>query len=152
MSTVTSGNLVAADALERLGELDLAPVDAHLEALPDRVGELGLRDRPEEDAGLAGLDVEADLGLPEPLGDLLGLLEALRLVQRAAGVDLLELRDPGRRRRLGELARQQKVPRVPARDVDDLAAQAELLDVFSEDDLHVASWRRTAAEPSRGRA
>ena len=119
--------------------------------LPDRVGEVRLRHRPEQDAGLAGLDVEAELRLAEPLRDLLRLLEALRLVQRAAGVHLLELRHARGRRRLGELARQEEVPRVPARDVDDLAAQAELVDVFSEDDLHLSS-KRTEAAPSRARA
>ena len=62
---------------------------------------------------LPGLDVEADLRLAEPLRDLLRLLEALRLVQRAAGVDLLELRDPGGRRRLRELARQRKFRAYP---------------------------------------
>src|SRR5215210_5216440 len=40
------------------------------------------------------------------------------------------------RRRLGELARQQIVAREPRSDVDDLAAQADLLDVLSQDDLH----------------
>ena len=98
-----------------------------------------LRDRSEQHAGLAGLDVEADLRLAEALRDLLRLLEALRLVQRAPRVDLLELGDPRRGCRLRELARQQEVPRVPARDVDDLAAQADLLDVFPENDLHL-SW------------
>ena len=54
------------------------------------------------------------------------------------GVDLAHLGDPGRRRVLGEPARKQVVAGVAARDVDDLAAQAELLDVLEQDDLHGA--------------
>ena len=54
--------------------------------------------------------------------------------------------------RLGQLPRQQEVARVAARDVHDLAAQAELLDVLEQDDLHPATPRRTAATPSRGPA
>ena len=73
-------NLVAADPLQRLVEVDLPAVDPDLELVPDRVREVRLRDRPEEDARLAGLDVEAELRLAEPLRDLLRLLEALRLV------------------------------------------------------------------------
>ena len=45
-------------------------------------------------------------------------------------------RRPRGRRRLGELPGQQVVAGVPAGDVDDLAAQADLLDVLPEDDLH----------------
>ena len=68
--------------------------------------------------------------------DLLGLLEGLSLVPRALLLVLAQLRDLGRRRRLGELPRQQVVAGEPRGDVHDLAAQAELLDVLSEDDLH----------------
>src|SRR5206468_8114099 len=109
------------------------------ELVPDQVREVRLRHRPEEDARLAGLDVEAELSLAQPLRDLLRLLEALRLAQRAPGVHLLELLDAGGRRRLREVSREQEVAGVAARDVDDLAAQAERVDVFSEDDLHL-SW------------
>ena len=83
-----------------------------------------------------GLDVEAELRLAEPLRDLLRLPDALRLVQGPARVHLLELLDAGGRGRLRELARQEEVTCVPARDVDDLAAQAELVHVFPENDLH----------------
>src|SRR5262245_5755218 len=134
-------DLVAPDPLQRLVHPDLAPVDADLELVPDRVREVRLGDRPEEDAGVAGLDVEAELRLAEPLRDLLRLLEALCLAQRPARVDLLELLHARGGRRLREPAREQEVARIAARDVDDLAAQAELVDVFSEDDLHLSSVR-----------
>jgi hypothetical protein len=49
----------------------------------------------------------------------------------ARGIDALELGDPGRCRVLGELPGKQVVPRVAAGDVDDVAAQAELLHVLS---------------------
>jgi hypothetical protein len=48
----------------------------------------------------------------------------------------LERLQGARGRGFGQLPREQEVPRVPARDVHDLAAQAELVHVFQEDDLH----------------
>src|SRR4029450_3331149 len=103
-------SLVTRDPLVRLVHPDLPPVDAHLELVPDRVRQDRLRDRPEKDARLAGLDVETKLRLAEPLRDLLRLLEALRLAQRAARIHLLELVHTRRSRRLRELPRQEEVP------------------------------------------
>ena len=57
---------------------------------------------------------------------------------------LLQLGDLRRRRDLGEPPREQEVARVAARDVDDLAAQADLVDVVEEDDFH----RDRLASPS----
>ena len=54
-------DLVAADPLDRLGQVELAPVDPHLLRLPDALGDVGRGDRAEERAGLAGRGVEADL-------------------------------------------------------------------------------------------
>jgi hypothetical protein len=51
-----------------------------------------------------------------------------------------ELGDPRRRRDLGQAAREEVVAGVAARDVDDVPAQPELLDVLEEDDLH---WLRS---------
>ena len=72
----------------------------------------------------------------ELLRDLLRLLEALRLVPRALLLALAQLGDLRGRGRLGELARQQEVAREAAGDVDDLAAEADLLDVLQQDDFH----------------
>ena len=104
----------------------------------------------------------------------LRLVGRLRLVARPLRVAPLELAHEPGRRELGEPARQQEVARVAARDVHDLAAQAEALDVLTENDLHRASGPRdrrgrrgrgarrprgrrgprprTAAAPSRARA
>src|SRR5204863_9697187 len=164
-------DLVAPDPLDRLRQVELAAVDADALRLPDPVGDVGRRHRAEQRAGLAGADVEADLLAFELLHQLLSLLEALGLVARSAGGELLELGDAARRGRLGEPARQQVVAREAGRDVHDLAAETDLLDVLAEDDLHVtprcARGRRardvrrsaprgprprTAAEPSHARA
>ena len=120
-------------------QVDLAPVDAHLRPLPDRVREVRRGDRAEQRAGRAGLDVEAQLERLELRGDLARLVERLRLVAGAPLVALPELRHLGGRRRLGEPPRQQVVPGEPAGDRHDVAAQPHLLDVFSEDDVHGAS-------------
>ena len=76
--------------------------------------------------------------LLEDVRDLLRLVCVARLVPRALLVALAQLRDLRRRRGLGEAPRQQEVARVAARDVHDLAAQAERVDVVEEDDFHRA--------------
>ena len=156
------GHLVAADPLDRVAA-DLAPVDAHLVFLPELVGDVGRRDRPEQRAGRAGLDVEAELQLSKTLRDRLGVLEGFRLVLRTPPFDLLNLRHTRGRRLVGEAARKQEVPCVAPRDVHDLAAQANLVEVLAEDDLHqkldnIADRgttndlpRRREAVPSRAR-
>ncbi len=126
---------VAADPLDVV-DADLAAVDADLADPPDLVGDVGRRDRAEQRSGRAGLDVEAEHELAERRRDLGSLLGAARLVHRLLGVDALDLLDPPFRRHLGEVARQQEVAGVPAGDVHDLAAQAELLHVLEQDHVH----------------
>src|SRR5207253_2240853 len=104
-------NLIAADSLDRLGKVELAPVDPNPLALPDPVSDVRRRDRTEQRAGLAGLDVEAELVALEFLHELLRLLEALRLVLSAARDELLELRHAARRGWFGQPPRQQAVAR-----------------------------------------
>src|SRR5207302_6389484 len=83
---------VAADPLDRIG-LDLAPVDADLLGAPEFVRDVGRRDRAEEGAGRARLDLEPQHRLRKRLRDLARLLGGLRLVARALGLALLQLRD-----------------------------------------------------------
>ena len=54
----------------------------------------------------------------------------------ALGLAALELRDPRLGRHLREAARLQVVAHVAARDGDDLAAEADLVDVLQQDDVH----------------
>src|SRR5919204_611497 len=93
---------VAADALDRVGEVDLAPVDAHLPRPPELVGDVGRGHGAEERAGRPGLDVEAEHRLAEQLGDLLRLLDRPRLVPRALVLALAELGYARGRGGLGE--------------------------------------------------
>src|SRR6185312_4389262 len=109
---------------------------------PDLVGDVGGCDRAEERARGAGLHLEAEDGLAEELGDLLRLLRVSRLVLRALGVDLLQLRHARGRRVLRQLPGEQVVPRVAACDLDDVPPQPELLDVAEENDLHYAHLPR----------
>src|SRR5207244_10321880 len=103
---------------------------------PELVGDVGRRDRAEEGAGRARLHLEAQLGLRQLVGDLLRLLYRPRLVARALRLALLQLCDLRGCRGFGEPPRKEKVPRVAARDVDDLPAQPDLLDVAEENDVH----------------
>ena len=132
---------VAADALDRLRELDLPAVDAHLVLLPELVRDVRGGHRAEERAGRAGLHLEAQLRLLEHLLDLARLVGRRRLVARAVRLALLELAQPRRRRLLGQPPRQQEVPGVAPRDVDDVSAQTDVLDVLEEDELHRRYWR-----------
>ena len=87
--------------------------------------------------------------MPRSLGDLLRLLGRARLVLRALRFDPADLRDPSGRRVLGKPAREEVVARVSTRDVDDLATQAELLDVLEEDDFHQPTYGRRAISRAR---
>ena len=129
---------VAADTLDRL-ERELAAVDPDLFLLPETVGDVRRRDRAEQRSRRPRIRVEAQLELREPVGDRARLVDGLRLVPRALRVAPLELAHQAGRRRLGESARQQVVACVAARDADDLSAQADLVDVLTEDDLHQRS-------------
>ena len=59
-----------------------------------------------------------------------------RLVPRTLIIAPLQLRHLRRRRDLREPAREEVVARKAARDVHDLAAQPDFLDVVEEDDFH----------------
>jgi hypothetical protein len=129
---------VAADPLDRLAELDLAPVDADLVVGPQPVGDVRRRHRAEQRAGRAGLHLEPQHALLEAGRDVARLVVRPRFLAGAhlfAAPELLER--PGRGG-LGQLSRQQEVAGVAVGDVDDLAAQPDLLDVLEEDDLHEA--------------
>src|SRR5439155_8118711 len=69
---------------------------------------------------------------------------------------LLQLGDARGSRLLRQLARQQEVAGVTAGHVDDVAAQADLLDVREEDDVHrlvaIAAAASAAAARALGRA
>src|SRR4029077_2089248 len=116
-------DVVAADPLDRV-DLDLAPVDADLLRAPELVRDVRRRYRAEERARGPGLHLEAEHRRREHARDLAGLVGRPRLVPRALLLALPKLGDLRRSRGLGEPARQQEVPRVAARDVHDLAAEA----------------------------
>src|SRR5581483_5608878 len=130
--------LVAADPLDRV-DADLPAVDAHLRLGPDLVRDVGRRHRAEERARWACLHLEAQLRLRERARERLRLVGRLRLVPGDLRLTLAQLGDARRRRLLGEPAREEVVARVPARDRDDVAPQADLLDVGEQDHLHQRS-------------
>ena len=72
----------------------------------------------------------------DALRQRLRLVDRLRLVPCALRVAPLELLDEPRRRHRREPAGEEEVARVPARDVHYVAAQAELVDVLRENDVH----------------
>ena len=126
---------VPPDPLDRV-HLELAAVDAQLLLLPEPVGHVRRGDRAEQRAGRAGRHVEAQLERLEPRGERARLVDRLGVVAGPLRIALLELLDERGRRHLGEPPREEEVARVAAGDVDDLAAQAELVDVLLENDFH----------------
>jgi len=107
---------------------------------------------PPDPTSLSPRELMSLLRLGKHFRDLGGLLAGAGLVQRPRRLDAAELGHLGGRRRLGKAPRQQEVAGVAARDADDLAPQADLLDVREQDDVHRPSPPRTAAAPSRGPA
>ena len=140
----------AADPLDHV-EVDLAAVDADLARPPDLLGDVGRRDGAEERTCRAGLDLEPQDGLRQRRRDLGGLLGRGGLVPGALLFDPADLGDAPGGRDLGELPGEQVVARVAALHVDDVALQAELLDVAAQDDLHHAPCTYGRSAISRAR-
>jgi hypothetical protein len=117
-------------------QVDLPPVDANLPRAPDFVGHVRRRHRAEQTAGRPGRLLEPQHRLGQRLGDRLRLFDGPSLLAGTDLVALLDLGHLGRRGALREAPGDEEVARVPVGDADHVAAQAELLDVLDEDDLH----------------
>ena len=72
----------------------------------------------------------------EALGQRLGLRLLFRVADLGDLLLALDLPLVGVGHRQRQLARQQVVARVAGRHLDDVAAPAEVVDVFSENDFH----------------
>src|SRR5437867_8261713 len=133
------------DLLDRLGQLDLAPLD--LEALGRQpLRDVGRRHRAVERLGLADLarDHNLDRGqaIRHRLRDL-QLVGFLRLELRAFALDLFLVAVGGEQR---QLARQEVVARVAVGDFHHLAAAPQVVDVLSENHFHNISSTTDNAE------
>src|SRR6266851_6508894 len=138
-------NGVVAELLDRLRELQLAAVQ--LEAFGgERLGDVAAGDRAVERLGLADLAGNLDLDAGHPLrhclGDLL-ILELFHVELHALALDLLFVA-LGRQQR--HLPRQEVVARVAVRDLQQVAAASEMVDVFSQYDFHGLSSTTYNAE------
>src|SRR3954468_3624701 len=124
-----------ADRLDRFAEPDVVPIDREAAGLLNRVGDVLSRHGAEQAPVLARLVGDRQDGLVEQLRALLGL--ALGVGDRALRGLPAPLRglDRALGGGLGQLARDQVVAQVALRDVDDLAALAELLHVLGQDGL-----------------
>src|SRR5690606_14814732 len=123
--------------LDRLAQLDPAPVDGRAARRLDRVGDLAGRDRTEQPAAGAGPRGQPhlqrlDLGL-----DLVGLAEVTDLTSLPGPLDQRHLLLGTLAPRDGEPLREQVVAPVPVLDLDHVAGRAEAGDLLGEDDLHL---------------
>src|SRR4051794_27643002 len=126
---------VRSRGLDRLVELDLAAVELQSASLADGIDDLLRGDRAEQPAVVACGVGDREHRLGEQRGVLLGLLS--EVAHRLLGGFLATLRLGNRAagRRLGELARDEEVPQVAGRDVDDVALLTKGVDVLSQDCL-----------------
>src|SRR6188768_3392437 len=125
---------VLAERADRLGQLDLALVDFEAEA-GEALGDVGRRDRPVERVLLADAAGDDAFRLAQARRDRFGDAAVLRLALGGAlllGRDLALVAGRDLQR---ELARQQVVAGEPVGHLDHVAAAAEVIDRFLEDDF-----------------
>src|SRR6266702_8550947 len=102
-----------ADRLDRVADLDLAPVELWAACRLDRGRDVGGRDRAEQPAAAAGPALQPDPQSGEPLSRSLGVFRAADLAGRTRALDQLDLllgpAAPAHRQAPGD----QVVPSVP---------------------------------------
>src|SRR6266852_1949050 len=129
---------ILAEGFDGFAELDLALVD--LEALHgEGFGDVGGGDGAEELVVLAGLAGEAESDAVDERGLLLRGFELVGGFLGQRGANALEGFHVAAGGFDGELARQQEIAGVAGLDGNDVAAVAELIDVFLQNDLHGVS-------------
>ncbi len=132
------GNGALAQRLERLGQLDLPLVDVEA-LLLQRLRDVRRSDRTVEGVVLADAAGDLDLDGAEPGRHRIGrrpLFHVARFGQLLLALDLAPVvLGHGQR----QFPWQEVVARVPGRDLHDVAAGAQVFDVLSEYDFHVAS-------------
>jgi hypothetical protein len=125
---------VLADRLDRFGQDQLAAID--LEALPlEEVGDVGRRHRAVQLVGVTDAPDDHDVDGVQARGDSLGLALLFRLAlldDLALALDVLLVAVGGRQR---QLPGQEVVAGIAVGDLDDLAALAQFLDMFSQNNF-----------------
>ena len=100
-----------------------------------RLGDVGRRDGAVQVALLVGAAFERDLDAGERLDERGLLLAALALDLLDLLASLLDLLDVVRRRLDGQVVREQVVPGVARRHLDDVADAADVLDRFLQEEF-----------------
>src|SRR6202023_93555 len=129
-------NLDLAELLDGLVELPPAPVDLDTELRLHRLGQVDRGDRAEQLAALAGTRLHLDPPTTQPRGNGLGRLALAAVARLAVAAHRGRLSDGTLAGTHREPARHEEVARVSVGDVEHVALVAEVLDVFTEDDLH----------------
>src|SRR5699024_8517758 len=137
---------VGANGLDRATDVNVALVDAGAAGLPDRTGDQGGGDGTEQLAVLAGPDRELDLQRLDLVADLAGMVEVTDLAGVPAALDALDLGLGALGPRHRVALRDQEVAAVAVLHLDDVAGQAELLDLGGQDELHVRCLSQRAVD------
>jgi hypothetical protein len=133
------GNHRFAERLQGIVQLDLSLVD--LEALClQRMRDVGGGHRSIERIVLANPTRDLDLELSQPLRDRVRVPALLRVAHLGELLLAFDLPFVVVRDRKSKFPRQQIVPRVSLGDLHHVAATAEVIDVFSENDFHDSLW------------
>src|SRR5580700_9364072 len=129
-------DLVRADGLDRVTDLDPAAVEYGTARLADRRGDVGGPDRAEQPAVAARAPPHPHVQLLELAGDDLGVLQAADLAGRPGPLDEADLllRAAGPQHR--EAARDQVVAAVAAGHVHHVTGCTEAAHLLGEDELH----------------
>src|SRR5271165_2755036 len=129
------GHGVIAESLDGLGDVDLALV--HLEVLRrERFGDVAAGDGAEHLLVFAGLALKGERNVIQQSDLLLRALEFRGGFLGQGGADTLQCFHVAASGFDGHFAREQKITGVAGLDGDDVAAVAELFDVFLKNDFH----------------
>jgi len=140
------GHREFADSFERLTELCLALLD--LEALSgESFGNVGGRDRAKHLVVLTGFARELQRNAVEQLGLFLRRLDFRGGLLGQRGANALDGLQVARGGFDGEFFGQKKIPRVAGLDGDDVAAVAELFNIFLKNNLHESSLGSFSLRP-----
>src|SRR5580704_91784 len=159
------GDLVGADRLDRVANLDLAPVQVRTACGLNSRRDVRRRDRAEQPAARTRAGLQADLQAGKLLGGGLRVVDTADLACLASPLDQVDLLLGAPAPAHGQAAGHQVVSSVPAGNIDYVAGGTQARDLLGEDELHGRTAHRylaslglsvpcscTAAAPSRGRS
>src|SRR5216683_4674597 len=135
-------HLVGADRLDRVPDLDPAPVQLRAASGTNRRRDIGGPDRAKQPSAAARPRLQAYGKRLEPPCRLLGVVDAADLTGGARSPDQVDLLLGTARPAHGESTRDQIITPIARSDVDDVAGRTQAADLLGEDELHRRATHR----------